>query len=153
MQFHVSIGAMAVCSRTSTSYIRMYVLLTRKISKSIGDVNYISATRISPYPMVTTTPYDNSVAATPLVRKCCTFKYRIPVSGTSIIMAAMISMISLGPYTYVSRSSRMKMRLTHVRKTTSWEGHCDRSNQCASHDKSVRMHRFSEGEADLFHKG
>ncbi len=51
--------------------------------------DYRPAAIIRPYPTVITTPNDIRLAGIPRLRKCRTRRYRCPVSGTSIMMAAM----------------------------------------------------------------
>lgn len=49
---------------------------------------YIPAASIKPYPNVITVAKARIEAGTPRVKKCFTCRYRTPVSGTSIIIAA-----------------------------------------------------------------
>lgn len=59
-----------------------------------GCRHYNPARYINPYPTETITPNDIKLDGIPLVKKWRTFRYRWPVWGTSVMMAAIfISLI------------------------------------------------------------
>jgi len=78
------------CNRRRNSYsatVHSFIYYT-PLCRDVQYRYYNPAANISPYPKLMITAKAMILAGIPLVKKCLTCKYRTPVSGTSIMIAA-----------------------------------------------------------------
>lgn len=66
--------------------------------------HYNPAATINPYPTVTIVIPAKILLGTPLVKKCLTRRYRTPVSGTSIMIAAVFVTSALVPLSHTGKT-------------------------------------------------